>query len=116
MPDLNITVDGKDYAVPDITAGDWRKVLKANQKIREKYGDAADSLFAEEGIDAAIEFYHALLGPHYPELTKNKLEKMPMHQLTGAFVARVFAALGEIPLGSAPPSESESAEKEKTED
>jgi len=105
--DLKITVDKKEYEIPELTAGDWRKVVVAHRKFREKHGEDADNLFTEKGIDAAIDFYFALLNPHYPEITRNKLEKMPMRQMTAMFVTKVYLALTEIPLDSASLSESD---------
>jgi len=108
MSDLKIKVGEKNYDIPRLTAGDWRRVIKAHKKISEKYGEVGNNLFEEEGLDVMINFYYALLNPTYPELTKNKLEGLDMSCLTTLFVAQVFNAITEIPLDSAQTKESES--------
>lgn len=102
---MKIKCDKKEYEIPDLDVDQWRKVIKIYNKATAKAD--SESLFTDAGIDASLEFYFALLNPHYPELTKNKLGKMPLYQLAGPFTIKVFQTLTEIPL------DSENAEEEK---
>jgi hypothetical protein len=101
MPDLRIKVDKKDYALPDLDVDQWLKIIAAYEKAQEKAGTA--SLLDADGINATVEFYFLLLHDTYPELTRNKLKKMPLYQLGVEFSGKVFMALTEIPLDSASP-------------
>lgn len=108
MSDLKIKCDGKEYAIPDLNVDQWLKVIKTYD---EKPGKAVStSLFEAEGVETTLEFYYLLLHDTYPELTKNKLRKMPLYQLGIQFSGLVIGALTEIPFGSVP-QEKENAEK-----
>lgn len=102
---MKIKVDSKDYDIPDLTVENWLKVITAYDKFSAKAGST--SLFEQEGVESTLEFYYLLLHDSYPELTRNKLKKMPLYQLGLTFSGQVLAALTEIPLGS------ESADEEK---
>jgi len=94
---MDIKVDGKDYEIPELTAAQYRKVLEADEK---RSSNEEATLLSTEGVDAALQFYFDLLNPHYPELTKKKLEKMPAHQLNAIYRAQIAMEILTPPLGS----------------
>ena len=102
---MKIKCDGKEYDIPDLTVEQWLKVITAYDKASTKANST--SLFEPSGVESTLEFYYLLLHDTYPELTRNKLKKMPLYQLGLTFSGQVLASLTEIPLGS------ESAESEE---
>ena len=102
---MKIKCDSKEYELPDLTVDQWLKIITAYDKIAEKTGST--TLFEPEGVESTLEFYYLLLHDSYPELTRNKLKKMPLYQLGLEFSGKVLASLTEIPLGSESAKENE---------
>ena len=94
---MKIKCDGKEYDLPDLNAGQYRKVLEADEK---RESGEEHTLLSTEGVDLSIQFYYDLLNPHYPELTKKVLAKMPAYQLHPLFRARLAIEILTPPLDS----------------
>jgi len=99
---MKIKCDGKEYALPDLNAGQYRKVLEADEK---RESGEEHTLLSTEGVDLSIQFYYDLLNPHYPELTKKVLAKMPAYQLHPLFRARLAIEILTPPLDFVPEGE-----------
>lgn len=98
--DLKIKCDGKEYDIPELTVEQWLKIITAYDKYVEKLSNA--SLFDPRGVESTLEFYHLLLHDAYPELTRQKLKKMPFYQLGVDFSGRVITQLTKVPFDFEP--------------
>jgi hypothetical protein len=102
---MKIKCDGKEYKIPDLNVDQWLKIITAYDKFMEKAGGT--NLIDPAGVEANLEFFYLLLHDTYPELTRNKLKKMPLYQLGLEFTGQILGALTEIPLGSESAKEKE---------
>jgi hypothetical protein len=97
LPDpeeVTITVGDKEYPLPTVTFGQYRKIAKdidAFNVRREELGEV-------EILDFAQEFYYKLLRIDNPAIKKTDLDEMPYYQAGAEFFLSVRIALYKIPL------------------
>ena len=94
---MKIKCDSKEYDIPKFQVGDWEKIIISYDKFMAK--SEVETLLSPEGIKEQVEFYYLLLHDAYPELTRNKLRKMPLYQLGMEFTGMLFTELMKVPLG-----------------
>jgi hypothetical protein len=91
--DTVIIVGDKEYPLPHLKMGEYKKVLKFLNEIEKK--DDVDEL---ENIEFAQDFFYKLLKPENPDLKKADMDDMPTWQASAEFFLRVKLGLYRVPL------------------
>jgi hypothetical protein len=91
--ELTIKVGEKEYPVPVLKLGEYKKVLKYINDLEKK-----EDVGELENIEFAQDFFYKLLKPEHPELKKADMEDMPIFQASAEFFLKVKLALYRVPL------------------
>lgn len=102
---MKIEVDKKKYELPEFEIDKWESVQKVFEKVQKKAegndnAGLGGNILNKENTDDAVDFYYAILHDAYPELTKNKLKKMPVYQAASPFMIKIILHYNDIPLDS----------------
>lgn len=92
--DIKIVVGDTTYPLPKIKLRQYKKLLKL---MKDELDEDADEL---ANIEQLQKFYYELLSPHYPEVTEEAMEDMPVFQFGAEFVVKLKLAIYSIPLDS----------------
>lgn len=92
--EVTIEVGGKDYPLPHLKFGAYKKMLKLMESGLEK------EMNELENMEFVIDFYLQLLKPDNPELTKKSFDDFLIYQCSAEFLVRVKLALYRVPLDS----------------